>query len=272
MLSGLLLLALCLLLPRMAQAAGGNAFLVEAKELFARLEYEKAVRALQAALERPDNTREDVLDIYRLSGICWASMGEEAKAEEAFARLLSIEPGYRFPTARSPRLVAPLERARKRAGKGILVTLEPEAKEGQERDFALRLRIEADPLALCARAVLFHRAAGQAGASKTSYELEPGVVERILRPPVQERAAYHDYHLVVTDRWGGVLLELGSAANAFRMVLEPEMLEAEQQVAWYESWWFWTAVGGVALAGAGATAYFLWPRPPDRVDFELSTR
>jgi tetratricopeptide (TPR) repeat protein len=254
-------------------ALAKNVFISEAKDQLVNLRYENALKTLGAALKKPNNTRQDLLDIYRLRGVCLASMGQNEQAIEAFARFLSIEPAYSYPNKTSPRLTAPLEQARKRIGGGIRVKLEPVVPEEKRNAFSFELTVEEDPMKMCKGAVLHLRPEGPTPLSKVALNLQ-GKGTYTLRPPVTpELEPIFEYHVTLVDQHGGVLHELGTASRPNRLVLitEEELLAAAE-AEWYESWWFWTVVGGVVVAGAATGTYFALQPDSGNVDFDVHLR
>ncbi len=105
-----LLLAVCLL--------GGSAFaqdaaaqLDDADRLYDKLEFARAATLYEAALSRPGLSRALLARAYAGVAVSAAAGGNTARAQEAFLRLLAIEPGWRPPEYLSPKITAEWQRA-----------------------------------------------------------------------------------------------------------------------------------------------------------------
>ena len=113
------------------------------------------------------------------------------------------------------------------------------------------VKIEGDSEKMVAALELGYRAA-DTGAFLTTRAKPPATLA--VPAPTLSPGARVDYYVRALDEHGGVLAESGSPTLPFRLqVAIPIELRREPQ-RWYQKWWFWTAVGAVAV-GAGAVTY-----------------
>lgn len=71
--------------------------------LFEDQQYEESIQTLSAALLRPNNTKAQKLDVYRLLALNYITLTRKDEAESAVRGLLAIEPTYALPSSESPR-------------------------------------------------------------------------------------------------------------------------------------------------------------------------
>ena len=73
------------------------------KALFDDQQYEESIQTLSAALLRPNNTKTQRLDVYRLLALNYITLNRKDEAESAVRGLLALEPTYTLPPSESPR-------------------------------------------------------------------------------------------------------------------------------------------------------------------------
>ncbi len=73
------------------------------KALFDDQQYEESIQTLSAALLRPNNTKTQRLDVYRLLALNYITLNRKDEAESAVRGLLALEPTYTLPASESPR-------------------------------------------------------------------------------------------------------------------------------------------------------------------------
>lgn len=86
--------------------------LAEARRLVDDLQYEKALKAVDAALAQGDIDHETLVGLYELAGIAYATLDKTAKAKESFQQLLSIAPEYQLSKNLPPRTRTPFFEAK----------------------------------------------------------------------------------------------------------------------------------------------------------------
>ncbi len=93
--------------PAMAQparAAAPQQDLVErGRTLFEDQQYEESIQTLSGALLRPNNTKAQKLEIYRLLALNYITLGRKDESESAVRGLLALSPDYALPASESPR-------------------------------------------------------------------------------------------------------------------------------------------------------------------------
>jgi tetratricopeptide (TPR) repeat protein len=89
---------------RPAQARQGQVDLIQrGRSLFDDQQYEESIQALSAALVRPNNSKAQRLDIYRLLALNYITLNRKDEAEGAVRGLLALQPDYGLPAGESPR-------------------------------------------------------------------------------------------------------------------------------------------------------------------------
>jgi len=73
------------------------------KSLFDDQQYEESIQTLSAALLRPNNTKQQRVDIYRLLALNYITLNRKDEAESAVRGLLALQPEYALPSSESPR-------------------------------------------------------------------------------------------------------------------------------------------------------------------------
>lgn len=89
-----------------------SAHLSRAIEAVNDRDYEKAAIHLRLALEAGNQSRDDTILIYRLSGEVAAAFGYRNKAKDFFAHMLSIDPRAEVSESEAPSVVGPYDAAR----------------------------------------------------------------------------------------------------------------------------------------------------------------
>lgn len=197
------------------------------------LQYAEAEAALEAFLAAGKARPAEVVEAYRLLGRVRAGLGDEAGAEEAFARLVALDPGASLPPGSSPKLTEPFARARARAGAGIALSRE---LDPQRR--AVVLVVERDPLDMVAGARLLSEPGGamieQRGADRL-----------VLSPPPEATRVV----LVAIDAAGNELVALPAVDLA--IAAAPALAQRAEGTPLWARWQLW-AGAGVLFAAAGA--------------------
>ena len=233
--------------------------LAVARKAVAESDYVSARPALTAALGAGGRSPEDVVEIYRLSGIVEAALGDAKAAADAFTHLLVLSPRTALPEGTSPKITRPFDAAaRYLAGRpGLEVKT-----ESRSHPPAIALVVVSDPLNMvaAARAVFTvdggpERTADAEASERTDIALPSG--RRI------------DVRLFALDVHGNRLVEIGSREVPIVVLGDapppvvpvappPRPAPVAQTVAarpLYLRWWPYAAAGVAAL---GATGYFAW--------------
>jgi len=279
-----LVLLLCVFLPLAVQAADN---LERAEKLFRQTDYRRALKVVARALKDPGNGPESLVAAYKLQGLCYAALGRKKQSVNAFLKLLSIDPEYKLSKYISPKLSPPFYRAAGRIQKMKPITLVHEPPESVDKLAGTRLDVslDADPSGLGREVRLcLQYEDGSERTQKKSLK-GPGKVSFELSADAKGEEAY--YFIELANRYGAVLKKLNDAGKPFRLQAGKEKIpvevapvveipapgvgseeghlpsgQDEQPPAdgdsrWYETWWFWTAVGVVVAGAAAGTAVAL---------------
>ena len=71
--------------------------------LFDDQRYQESIQTLSGALVRPNNTKDEKLEIYRLLALDYITLSRTEEAEGAVRGLLALDPTYELPQRESPR-------------------------------------------------------------------------------------------------------------------------------------------------------------------------
>lgn len=243
--------------------------LEKARQAFDELEFDQALEAVEAALAAPDAGPEELLDAYRLQGLCLSGLGKIDASVMAFRKLLSIQPDQKISADTSPKLAGPYYQAVaiSREIKPITLVHDASGPRAGPPDRKLSVVLEADPLRLVKGLRLQHRVGpGAYVAAQPVQVAEPGRIELSLPPA--KAGQQIEYYLEALTQTGGVLVRLGDPTSPFRAAAEalaaadPPVGGAKDRpgqdplrddepeaaaMAWYRTWWFWTTVGVVVV-------------------------
>jgi hypothetical protein len=86
-----------------AQPRPRQDLIARGQQLFEDQQYEESIQTLSAALVRPNNTKAQKVEIYRLLMLNYITLNRKDEAESAVRGLLAIEPEYALSTSESPR-------------------------------------------------------------------------------------------------------------------------------------------------------------------------
>jgi hypothetical protein len=179
-----------------------------------------------------------------------AGIGDLLAAEVQFRRALELRPGIEIPDPRGQENAA-LEAARKTAGGGLRLVQEPPGEAMPNQSARIDVRVEGDTEKLVSALELGYRT-GETGAFLTTRAKPPATLA--VPGPATAPGARVDYYVRALDEQGRVLAESGTPTLPFRLQVAAPVQTREDTSRWYGKWWFWTAVGAVAI-GAGAGAY-----------------
>ena len=90
-----------------------NPHLSWAKDEYDRLEFDRAARTLQRAIEYARNCRWDLAEIYRLKAFVDAVNADRERCQRAFEILLALDPDYIMPSDVPPKIQACFADARR---------------------------------------------------------------------------------------------------------------------------------------------------------------
>jgi hypothetical protein len=126
----------------LSRDAAADKHLAQGRAAVAAANFGDAQALLTAALTSGAYGPSEVADIYRLSGITQASVGDSDKATDAFAHLVALSPDEQLPPGTSPRVLQPFAAARAQlAGRALRAKVN---RDGSH----LTVTIAEDPLAM----------------------------------------------------------------------------------------------------------------------------
>jgi len=261
-----LLLALLL----MEGVAWADDSLAQARKAVAESDYASARPALAAAIEAGGHAPEEMAEIYRLSGIVAAALGDAKAATDAFTHLLALSPTAQLPAGTSPKIKRPFEAA----GRFLKAHAPLEVKiETVSAPPTITLIVVSDPLDMIARAHVVFTIDGGAERTKDTVASERTDITLPAARRIDARVAALDVH-------GNRLAEIGSKdapvvilgeAPAPVPVAAPAPVVARPVTVvvhaaarpLYLRWWPYAAATAVFSIGAG---YFAWSTHTDAGD------
>ncbi len=244
--------------------------LAQARKSVAESDYVGARPQLAAALDAGDHSPEELAEIYRLTGIVDAALGDAKAATDAFTRLLALSPKATLPAGTSPKITRPFDAA----GRYFKTHAPLEVKlETSSTPPTITLVLGSDPLHMVARA---HAVFAVDGGPERTKDVSASERTEIALPAGRRI----DARVSALDAHGNHLVEIGSKDVPIVIVGEapPPPVEAPPPVATppavaahaaarplYLRWWPYAAVAVAVGAGAG---YFAWSARSDAHEFE----
>ena len=229
--------------------ATGKEALGLAQDFVDQENFADATFALNKFFRTPKNSRQDLVAGYVLAARVALAQKDEAKAREALARALVLDPAVAPPPSLGPDIQRAYEAAHKEVeGKQPLAikhTARGEVPPGQTP--VIRVDILSDPLHMIHEIVLNYRTGGskawsQVESTQGGVLMLPRTVTSGLHP-----GSRLEYYIEATDEGGGIVQSLGTPDGPYAIVIHEEK-------PWYKNWMVWGAVGVVAAGTAIAIA------------------
>jgi hypothetical protein len=262
----LAILATVLALTAGAAAAprGGPADIDAAEQLYAKLEYEKALDAAVQILKQRGLSHEVLVRATRLVGVTTALLGKGEIAREAFFQLLVYEPDIELDTSYGPKATAALQDAREKlralpTRPGLEVSTTVRAAGGQ-----LKVTTH-DPTHIAKKGLVGMRWTAAGDYTVSPVALGAATVSVPTAPPGRTRL---DFFVAVFDDRDNTVFEAGSPRVPKSAFVEPAAPPApverqEQQKSSFVGGPLFWVITGVVVAGGG-TALFFALRPEDK--------
>ena len=224
------------------------------QSLFEDQQYEESIQTLSGALVRPNNTKPQKIEIYRLLALNYITLNRKDEAESAVRGLLAIEPSYMLPSSESPRFrdyFASVKQKWEAEGRPGLVkeTAAPpppvtmkhnspsEMEPGHQIDLTARVE---DPQSRVVNVKLFYRAGSKGPFEEMNAAYEQGGVRATI-PAASVRPPLVEYYFQGIDKGGLPIVSRGDATAPFRVAVpEPS-----------KGWVLPVAIGG-GVVGAAA--------------------
>ena len=205
------------------------------RALFDDQQYEESIQTLSAALLRPNNTKQQKVEIYRLLALNYITLNRREESESAVRGLLALDPDYALPATESPRFRDFFRSAKEKweadGRPGVVreteapptpVTLQhvspPQAAPGT--DIPLKVNVD-DPQGRVYDVKLFFRGASAGKFTEQETQFGNGVARgtipgKIVQPPLVE------YFFEGFDKGGLLIAVRGDVAAPLRVaVLAP---------------------------------------------------
>lgn len=268
---------LCLTLlggPRLTWAADfpQNPHIGAAQRSLDAGQLDEASKDLQQALAQPDNSDDALVEIYRLQAFVALYKGNRPEARRALEKLFQANPDYELPKGAPPKIRDLFHevQADVRAHRVKPVTLEFEPPGALAAGGPATIQASVKDLPSGARVRFFYRRVGSEAYSALELKPSNGTFAAVLPAaelPVADAPFALEYYLEVDDTAGRRLAGRGDALAPLTVhVRAPATAEigptspppeVEEESAWYQKWYVWTAIGVGAAAAGGATYYFL---------------
>lgn len=229
-----------------------NAYLTQARESLAALEYEAAFHALEKALLSGKSDPATLAATHQLLGEVHGALGHLADAERHFRQLLALNPDATLAEGTSPKIRAPFsaaqEHVRAHGSLSARCTVD-------QASTSVSVHVDSDPLSMIAGArALFRGVDGSERAIETR-----GTPPMTLALPAAGRI---ELVCAVLDEHGNHLIEIGSWDDPLVLAAPARLLsasrggagthEAPRSRSLFARWYLW---GSLSVAAAGAGLY-----------------
>ncbi|MGE5184024.1 MAG: hypothetical protein ACM31C_18260 [Acidobacteriota bacterium] len=243
-------------------ARADDAPLDEARRDVDNSDYLAARTQLTAALAAGTASPDELAEIYKLTGIVEAAVGDASIAQAAFGKWLALDPKAALPAGTSPKITRPFDAARKTAGK-----LEVKTETTAEPP-SVTLVVVSDPIGIV-RARVHVVADGKPeeklerdGKGKITVELPRG---KRLDLRVEALDAHGNEVAVLGSREVPIVIT-GSEGEQHEERHEPHEVKVTKHAppppaeprSWYASHRTWGIATAVAALGTGAFAYLTY--------------
>lgn len=251
--------------PLLFQLGSTNAEISRAQEQIEQGDFEEAVKTLQAGLDAPDVTDDQLVELYRLLGLASLYLGDEARAREAYERLLQARPDFELPRNAPPKLRQLYARIKEdiksRRVRPVTLLVDPIPDPTGGEPVQVDARIE--DMALGAKAKVFFRRAGDEAYSSVDFVRARGTKDRYQATlpayelPSEATAYEVEYYFEVADAAQRRLAGRGDSFHPLIFQVLPrqaagQSAEASNERPWYKSPWLWVGVGAVVVGGTAA--------------------
>jgi hypothetical protein len=252
--------------------------LAQARAAVDASDYMTARTALQKALDAGGAEPDELAEIYKLTGIVDAALGNTKDATAAFGKWLALEPKGTLPQGTSPKITRPFDAARKKAPK-----LEVKTESNGDPPW-VSLVIVNDPIGISKVRVLVT----VDGKPQKDIVREGNGSQKI---PVDLPHGHRlDVQLEALDVHGNRIAVFGSKEVPI-VVITPEkappdhvvdntkhedvkkhpVLVHAEPVSWSSNWHVWGIATGVALLATGALAYETYSSVSDLNNFNANS-
>jgi hypothetical protein len=244
--------------PSLTPGAVPNAYLEEAREMFANFQLEGLLTKLEFALAVKGISPEQKVEVYRLMAFTHASFDDLAKAEEAFVKLLEVKADHQLQGA-SPKVRQAFTSAQRllRERQAVKLTHAPPRPLESEKTTTVDVVAQAGGDRIAAMTLHYRAQGGEGGFSQVSMAAGEQSSWSAAMPnafPGAPGRRTVEYFIRARDKNGGLLASIGEDEKPLTVEIDAV---AQSGPPIYKQWWFWTAAGVlVAGAVAGSTIPF----------------
>lgn len=217
--------------PAWAQPPRSPDLIQRGRDLFEDQRYEESIQTLSGALVRPNMTRDQKIEMYRLLALDHITLGDSEEAESFVRALLTLQPDYELPKTESPKFRDFFAAARSKweaEGRPGLVTEQTVLKavtlrhhSPTEAEANARLVLTAqvdDPDRRVTSVRLFFRQgmSGKFSEETAQYEPTAGAVRAIF-PASAIKPPFVAYYMLARDKNGVPIASTGDADAPLRI-------------------------------------------------------
>lgn len=242
--------------PAAAPAGPRGDLIARGQQLFDDQQYEESIQTLSGALVRPNNTKAQKIEIYRLLAFNYITLARRDEAESAVRGLLALEPTYEVSAKESPRFrdffAAVRQKWEAEGRPGLVKETEPPprpvamlhaspAQVKPDEEIPLVAHLE-DPQRRVAVVKLFYRTGSKGAFEELDANLDASSgTARVNVPPSAVKPPVVEYYLLGYDATNLPVVSRGDAEAPLRIAVpEPG-----------KGWILPVAIGG-GLVGAAA--------------------
>lgn len=263
-------------------AWAGEDDLKQTERLYKQMRYDKALATAGHAIESPDSNPEQLVEAYKLQGLCLSALGRTEESVMAFRKLLAINPVFHLPRNVSPKIASPFTKALKAEQKPIELSHQPPEAVRTLSEQELEVTLQSDPLGMVSGIRLIFWAEDNKENKVEASVVGPGKV--LVKLPSEMKTSKISYYFEAANKYGSVLYRLGAKDKPLELqakIGQPPTLTGlpppkgqgsfaattnqpldagesggEKKTAsrpFYKTWWFWTVVGVVVVGAAVGT-------------------
>lgn len=258
-----------------AEATGEGALRL-AEEMLARGMWKEADALAESFLRQGARSREHTAAAYRVRAYAAGAQGDAARARDFMSRLLALRPEFKvLEPGVAPATLAAWEEARAywTDKPRFAVSHVPRGALRPGERAVVEVRVDSDPLGLCAGFEVRYRRAGTRAFSEARSDMPateiPAAFVRTLPP-----GSSIDYYVIVRDRDGAPVAALGAEEQPHMFavlggaggsaVAGVDGAAAPPGPPWHRRWWVWGAAGAVAVGATVAVLIATRPVEPER--------
>ena len=215
----------------------GQDLIARGQALFEDQQYEESIQTLSGALVRPNNTKQQKIDIYRLLALNYITLQRKEEAEGAVRGVLALEPTYELPQRESPRFrdfFAAVKQKWEAEGRpGLVKESQPmldavtmkhssPAEAQAHTQIALTATID-DPQERVTKVNVYYRSSSrsgsdakfeQAAATFDGSHVSASIPPSAVKPPILE------YYIEGVDKGGLAVVSRGDASAPLRIAIQ----------------------------------------------------